>query len=141
MQQTDHFGAQVAHLSDCVTARNPLEVFVKKRLADIILLLAIEATARTGQPQANHMPPRSRHPSADLDRLSALKTHPSVACDAISDVAREERAGEAIGRALQEQCDHVLTRSASTCRAIRPGGLSTNEMTVSPIIRASLVPP
>ncbi len=73
--QTDHFGAQVAYFSDCITARTPPEADGAEGLADMLALYAIEAAAQTGQPQAINSPPRSRHPAADLVRLSAVTTH------------------------------------------------------------------
>lgn len=73
--QTDHFGAQVAYFSDCITAGTPPEADGAEGLADMRALLAIEAAAQTGQPQPIHSPPRPRHPTPDMLRLSPVTTH------------------------------------------------------------------
>jgi predicted dehydrogenase len=73
--QTDHFGAQVAYFSDCITSRTPPEADGEEGLADMMILLAIETAAKTGQAQGIDVPPRSRHPTADMVRLSAPTTH------------------------------------------------------------------
>jgi predicted dehydrogenase len=73
--QTDHFGAQVAYFSDCISTRTPPEADGAEGLADMLALLAIETAAKTGQPQAIQTPPRSRHPTADMIRLSPVTTH------------------------------------------------------------------
>jgi predicted dehydrogenase len=74
-QQTDHFGAQVAYFSDCITSRTPPEADGEEGLTDMLVLLAIEVAAKTGQVQGIDIPPRSRHPTADMVRFSAPTTH------------------------------------------------------------------
>ena len=73
--QIDHFGAQVAYFSDCITSRTPPEADGGEGLADMRALIAIEAAARTGQPQAIHSPARSRHPTPDMVRMVPVTTH------------------------------------------------------------------
>jgi predicted dehydrogenase len=73
--QTDHFGAQVAYFSDCITAGTPPEADGAEGLADMRALLAIEAAAKTGKPQPIKSPPRPRHPSPDMVRLSPVTAH------------------------------------------------------------------
>ena len=53
----------------------PPEADGEEGLADMLALIAIETAARTGQPQPITLPPRSRHPTADMNRLSAVTTH------------------------------------------------------------------
>jgi predicted dehydrogenase len=72
--QIDHFGAQVAYYSDCITAGTAPEADGAEGLADMRLLLAIEAAARTGQPQAIDNPTRPRHPTPDMVRMAPLTT-------------------------------------------------------------------
>lgn len=74
-QQTDHFGAQCAYFSDCITSGVPPEADGEEGLADMRALLAIEAAARTGKPQAIASPPRPRHPTPDMLRLTPVTTH------------------------------------------------------------------
>lgn len=71
----DHFGAQVAYFSDCITAGTPPEADGHEGLADMRALLAIEAAARTGTPQVIQSAPRPRHPTPDMVRMSAVTTH------------------------------------------------------------------
>lgn len=73
--QTDHFGAQVAYFSDCISAGTPPEADGAEGLADMRALLAIEAAAKTGQPQRIQSPPRPRHPTPDMLRLSPVTAH------------------------------------------------------------------
>jgi predicted dehydrogenase len=73
--QIDHFGAQVAYFSDCITAGTPPEADGAEGLADMRALLAIEAAARTGTPQPIHSPPRLRHPTPDMVRMAPVTTH------------------------------------------------------------------
>ena len=68
--QIDHFGAQVAYFSDCIEAGTPPESDGEEGLADVRALLAIERAYLTGQPQAIASPPRLRHPTADMVRLT-----------------------------------------------------------------------
>jgi predicted dehydrogenase len=67
----DHFGAQVTYFSDCIAAGTPPEANGEEGLADMRALIAIEKAALTGQPQTISSPPRSRHPTADMVRLTA----------------------------------------------------------------------
>ena len=69
--QIDHFGAQVAYFSDCIVKRTPPEADGEEGLADMRALIAIERAVETGQPQPIASPPRSRHPTADMVRLSS----------------------------------------------------------------------
>jgi len=70
--QTDHFGAQVAYFSDCITSGTPPEADGGEGLADMLALVAIEAAAQTGQPQRIDTPPRPHHPTAEMVRLSPV---------------------------------------------------------------------
>lgn len=72
--QIDHFGAQVAYFSDCITAGTPPEADGAEGLADMRVLLAIEAAARSGEPQPIVSPPRPRHPTADMLRMAPVTT-------------------------------------------------------------------
>lgn len=72
--QIDQFGAQVAYFSDCITAGTPPEADGAEGLADMRVLLAIEAAAKTGKPQPIQSPPRPRHPTPDMVRLSPVTT-------------------------------------------------------------------
>jgi len=69
--QIDHFGAQVAYFSDCIAAGTPPEADGEEGLADMRALLAIEKACLTGQPQTISSPPRWRHPTPDMVRLTA----------------------------------------------------------------------
>ena len=60
--QTDHFGAQVAYFSDCITSGTPPEADGDEGLADMLVLMAIEAAASTGQPQTIADPPAPSSP-------------------------------------------------------------------------------
>jgi predicted dehydrogenase len=73
--QTDHFGAQVAYFSDCITSGTPPEADGEEGLADMQALIAIEMAARTGQPQPINAAPRPVHPTADIVRLTPVTTH------------------------------------------------------------------
>lgn len=73
--QIDHFGAQVAYFSDCITTKTPPEADGEEGLADMRALIAIEAAARTGQPQPIDTPPRPRHPSPDMVRMIPITAH------------------------------------------------------------------
>lgn len=73
--QIDHFGAQVAYFSDCILAKTPPEADGEEGLADMRALIAIEAAARTGQPQPIHTPPRPRHPTPDMLRMIPVTAH------------------------------------------------------------------
>ncbi len=69
--QIDHFGAQVAYFSDCIARGTPPEADGEEGLADMRVMLAIEAALRTGQSQKIVTLPRARHPTADMVRFSA----------------------------------------------------------------------
>lgn len=73
--QIDHFGAQVTYFSDCIAQGTPPEADGAEGLADMHILLAIEAAAKTGQPQPITLPPRPRHPTPDMARLIPITTH------------------------------------------------------------------
>jgi 2-keto-myo-inositol isomerase len=73
--QIDHFGAQVAYFSDCITAGIPPEADGEEGLADMRALIAIEAAARTGQPQPIRSPHRARHPTPNMVRMIPITTH------------------------------------------------------------------
>lgn len=75
LPQTDHFGAQTAYFSDCILAGTPPEADGAEGLADMRALLAIEAAAKTGQPQPVQSPPRPRHPTPDMLRLTPITKH------------------------------------------------------------------
>jgi predicted dehydrogenase len=66
----DHFGAQIAYFSDCIEAGTPPEADGGEGLADMRALLAIEKACVTGLPQAISSPPRPRHPTPDMVRLT-----------------------------------------------------------------------
>lgn len=68
--RTDHFGAQVAYFSDCITAGTPPESDGEEGLADVRAMIAIEKACLTGLPQSINSPPRPRHPSPDMVRLT-----------------------------------------------------------------------
>ena len=72
--QIDHFGAQVAYFSDCISRGLPVEADGEEGLADMRVLLAIEKSARTGQPQPIASPARARHPTPDMVRLAPVTT-------------------------------------------------------------------
>ena len=67
--QIDHFGAQCAYFSDCIAAGQPPEADGAEGLADMVVLLAIEEAARTGRAVPIALPPRPRHPAADMIRI------------------------------------------------------------------------
>lgn len=70
--QIDHFGAQVEYFSDCIEAGTPPEADGEEGLADLRALVAIEAAALTGQPQTITSPPRTRHPTPDMVRITPV---------------------------------------------------------------------
>lgn len=72
--QIDHFGAQVAYFSDCILTGTRPEADGEEGLADMRALLAIEAAAKTGQPQPIASPPRPGHPTPDMVRLVPVTT-------------------------------------------------------------------
>ena len=73
--QIDHFGAQTAYFSHCIMTGTPPEADGEEGLADMRALIAIETAAKTGLPQPIHSPPRPRHPTPDMVRLSPTTTH------------------------------------------------------------------
>ncbi len=73
--QIDHFGAQVAYFSDCITSGTPPEADGSEGLADMRALIAIETAATTGRPQPIQSPPRARHPTPDMVRMTPVTQH------------------------------------------------------------------
>jgi predicted dehydrogenase len=73
--QTDHFGGQLAYFSDCIASGIPPEADGEEGLADMRVLLAIEAAARTGTPQRISNPARPRHPTSDMLRMVPVTSH------------------------------------------------------------------
>lgn len=66
---SDHFGGQAAYFSDCIlTGTRPIPDG-EEGLADVRALLAIEAAAKTGQPQNIATSERNRHPSSETIRI------------------------------------------------------------------------
>lgn len=70
--QVDQFGAQVAYFSDCIASGTPPEADGEEGLADMRALLAIEQACLSGRPQTISSPPRERHPTADMVRLTPI---------------------------------------------------------------------
>ena len=68
--QIDHFGAQVAYFSDCITAGTPPEADGEEGLADLRALIAIDKARLSGQPQPISSPSRRRHPTTDMVQLA-----------------------------------------------------------------------
>ena len=68
-EDTDHFGAQTAYFSDCIQSGTPPEPDGAEGLADVQIMLAIEAAAKTGQPQKVQVAPRPVHPSREMVRI------------------------------------------------------------------------
>lgn len=66
---SDHFGGQVAYFSDCILNRERPEPDGEEGLADVRAMLAIEASAKTGQPKPVTSPPRPRHPDRSTVRI------------------------------------------------------------------------
>lgn len=66
---TDHFSGMTAYFSDCILRGIRPEPDGGDGLNDVRALLAIEAAARTGQPQKIVSAPRPRHPAPDMVRL------------------------------------------------------------------------
>lgn len=67
--RVDHFGGQATYFSDCIAAGQPPEADGAEGLADMVVLLAIEEAARTGRAVPIALPPRPRHPAADMIRI------------------------------------------------------------------------
>jgi predicted dehydrogenase len=66
---SDHFGGQAAYFSDCILTGTRPVPDCEEGLADVRALLAIEAAAKTGQPQSVSTPTRDVHPSAETVRI------------------------------------------------------------------------
>ncbi len=66
---SDHFGGQAAYFSDCILTGTRPVPDGEEGLADVRALLAIEAAAKTGQPQSITTPYRNRHPSSETVRI------------------------------------------------------------------------
>ena len=64
----DHFSGMTAYFSDCILKGQRPEPDGGDGLNDVRALLAIEAAARTGQPQKIVSAPRSSHPSPGMVR-------------------------------------------------------------------------
>lgn len=64
----DDFSGQTAYFSDCILNGERPEADGEEGLADMRVLLAVEAAARSGQAQKIASPQRDRHPSADMVR-------------------------------------------------------------------------
>lgn len=73
--QTDHFGAQTAYFAECIQNGTRPESDGEEGLADMRVLLAIERAAATGTPQPIATPPRPRHPTPDMVRLTPATDH------------------------------------------------------------------
>ncbi len=69
--RTDHFAGQTAYFSDCILNGSPPESDGEEGLADVRVLLAIEASARSGLPQKINSAPRPKHPDASTVRTFA----------------------------------------------------------------------
>ncbi len=70
--QFDHFGGQAAYFSDCIISGTPPESDGEEGLADMRVLLAIEASAKTGKPVPIASPARLRHPTPDMVRTRPI---------------------------------------------------------------------
>lgn len=68
-QQTDHFSGMTAYFSECIIKGQRPEPDGEDGLNDVRALLAIEASAKTGQPVKIASAPVSRHPAPDMVRL------------------------------------------------------------------------
>ena len=66
---SDHFGGQAAYFSDCILNGERPVPDGEEGLADVRALLAIEAAAKTGQPQAIDTPARDNHPHQGTVRI------------------------------------------------------------------------
>lgn len=66
---SDHFGGQAAYFSDCILTGTPPSPDGEEGLADVRALLAIEAAAKTGQPQPITTLERDNHPTPDNIRI------------------------------------------------------------------------
>ncbi len=68
-QDSDHFGGQLAYFSDCILSGQPPTADGAEGLADVRALLAIEASAKTGQPQKIEPTEILARPSATTVRV------------------------------------------------------------------------
>lgn len=66
--QYDQFSGQAAYFSDCILRGERPEPDGGDGLADVVVMRAIEDAARSGRPQPIALPPRDRHPIADMAR-------------------------------------------------------------------------
>lgn len=66
--QYDQFSGQAAYFSDCILRGERPEPDGGDGLADVVVMRAIEDAARSGRPQPIALPPRDRHPVADMAR-------------------------------------------------------------------------
>ncbi len=66
---SDHFGGQAAYFSDCILKGERPVPDGEEGLADVRALLAIEAAAKTGQPQKIETPLRDNHPHQGTVRV------------------------------------------------------------------------
>ena len=67
--KTDHFSGMIHYFSECIqNGRRPV-ADGEEGLNDMRVLLAIEAAAKSGQPQKIVSPQRSVHPTPDMARL------------------------------------------------------------------------
>ncbi|MEN8503580.1 MULTISPECIES: Gfo/Idh/MocA family protein [Paraburkholderia] len=64
----DHFGGEIRYFSECIEKGVAPIADGEEGLADLRALLAIEAAARSGVPQAISTPQRNRHPTSDIVR-------------------------------------------------------------------------
>jgi predicted dehydrogenase len=64
----DHFGGQIRYFSECIQKGVAPIADGEEGLADLRALLAIEAAAKSGLPQAISTPQRNRHPTEDIVR-------------------------------------------------------------------------
>lgn len=66
--QYDQFSGQAAYFSDCVLKGVRPEADGGDGLADVVIMRAIEESAKTGRAQKVSLPPRPSHPSAETER-------------------------------------------------------------------------
>ncbi len=64
----DHFSAQTAYFSDCITKNTRPEPDGEEGLADMRVMLAIEKAAQTGIPQKISSPPRNSRPIPSMGK-------------------------------------------------------------------------
>lgn len=66
--QYDQFSGQAAYFSDCILKGVRPEADGGDGLADVVIMRAIEDSAKTGRAQKISLPPRAAHPSAETER-------------------------------------------------------------------------